>query len=748
MLLVVWPALYCSLSVAQSPAPLSIPDLQLHHAGYVLASVTLPDGSRIVAGAFSSLNGVSRSSLAKVMSDGTVDSSWNPNVTGTSPSINAVAVDGAGNLYVGGFFESVNGFPRSNLARLKPDGSVDQTWNPSPPNNTVSILALDGTGDLFVAGYFTSIGGEPIASLAKLSTTDASVDVTWNPAPDGQVDSLVYDGTYLFVGGEFANIGGQSRNYLAKLDPTGAGLADETWNPQPDAGQYHYVGSLLLDGSGNLYIGGLFSSIGGQSRTNIARLSTTGAGDADSSWNPSPAADSFVKAMALDGSGNVYVGGNFASIGGSQVTNLARLSTEGTGSADGSWNPAPDFNVYSIALSLDGNVVIGGTFLNVGGERHLGFAEVSPAGVVSSSTPDAERPARVSAVAVLPDNSMIVGGYFLKSGEHTRKNILRVNADGTLDQNWDAPADQYVQSLALDGNGNVFVGGIFSSIGGLARSFVAKVSATGTGTVDPDWNPGTDGEVYALGVDAGFVYVGGTYYTIDGHGLLGGFGRVSSDGAGALDTTWNPISEDGFVVTMAFDGSGNVYAGGEFLTGVGGAIINLARFPVAGSGAADESWTPNPSPTTFPTVWSLCLDGNGGLFVGGTFTSIGGQGLSYVAKVSTSGAGNADPSWNPAANARVYALAPDGSGNIYVGGRFTSIGGLSRNYAGKISMAGNGVADSSWNPSPDSFVRTLARAGDDKILAGGDFATIGTELRDGFAEFANDVTFSNGFEGQ
>src|SRR5215831_11136399 len=63
---------------AQSPAPLTVPNLQLQQNGSVLSSVTLPDGSFIVGGTFTSFNSAHRSNIAKFQADGTLDPSWAP----------------------------------------------------------------------------------------------------------------------------------------------------------------------------------------------------------------------------------------------------------------------------------------------------------------------------------------------------------------------------------------------------------------------------------------------------------------------------------------------------------------------------------------------------------------------------------------------------------------------------------------------------------------------------------------------
>ena len=749
---------------AQSPAPLTVPDLQLHSNGSVFASATIAGGGFIVGGNFTSFNSVHRASLAKFHADGTLDPTWAASVDGT---VNSIAVDGSnGDIFIGGAFSEVNGVTRGNLAKLHADGSLDLAWDApvdigfSFSGSGVFALALDGAGDLFLGGTMT--GG-----LAKVSTSGAGVfDPSWSLSFDGTVYALAFDGTSLFVGGNFTSVnpGNIPRNFLAKVSPAGA--VDASWTPQPDANTNYsdptvdVVYAMVLDGSGNLYVGGAFTSMGGDPGppapdpcpgscpghyyAGLAKLSTSGSGAPDPTWRAIGGLSSGVAAtcLLLDGAGHLYVGGPSA----------YRVSTSGAGTAD-SWHPTIDSTINTLAPAQFGGVYAGGAFLNVGGARHFGFAGIDSSGTVSASTPDAEVVGQVYALAPLADGSMIVGGSFLKSGQQARNNILKVQANGTLDSTWNPAADQTVLSLAADGAGNVYVGGTFANIGGKARASVAKVSATGTGAANATWNPSVapaGHPVNALALDGSHVYLGGDFTQVGAQTYNGGLARVSTSAAGAVDTGWipfatDPINDGGTVKSLVLDG-GYLYAGGIFFDE--GGLQYVARYSTAGSGSADASWNPAPNFAFFGNnqVDSLYADGAGSLFIGGIFQSIGPLERNNIAKVSTSGAGDADADWDPSADEQVFALLPDGNGNLYVGGGFFNIGGHARRCIAKVSATGTGTADAKWNSSADDVVRVLALGGvNGDIYAGGDFVATGTEERYGLAAFGTDVLFSNGF---
>ena len=67
----------------------------------------------------------------------------------------------------------------------------------------------------------------------------------------------------------------------------------------------------------------------------------------------------------------------------------------------------------------------------------------------------------------------------------------------------------------------------------------------------------------------------------------------------------------------------------------------------------------------------------------------------------------------------VHSIAVQADGKILAGGNFTSIGGQTRNHIARLD-ATTGLADS-FNPNANSDVYSIAVQADGKILAGGDF---------------------------
>jgi len=196
--------LFQSPRVAAQTAPATLPDLKLSTSSYVSDIAVQDDGKVIIAGDFVSVNDVPRSKLARLNPNGSVDLTWNPKISG---SVSSIAISGS-NIYLGGVFSMLDEPGRVALARVSAvDGSTDKNWGPSVDGG-VSVVAAIGA-DVYVGGYFRLISQLTRSNLAKLSATGiGEVDPEWGPEVNGSVQMLSVIGNDLFVSGDFTRIGG------------------------------------------------------------------------------------------------------------------------------------------------------------------------------------------------------------------------------------------------------------------------------------------------------------------------------------------------------------------------------------------------------------------------------------------------------------------------------------------------------------------------------------------------------------
>lgn len=733
-----------SIGAASGPGPLPQSNLMLYTNGYVTAAALAPDGSIVFGGEFTSVNGTPRGNIARLTPDGTLDSAWNPMADN---AIFALSVDGDGNVYAGGWFTNIGGQQRSGIAKLSGYGSgqADPDWAPKiSGNGSVYALALDGEGSLFAGGNFSSINGESF--VTKLATSGSGIsDAPWSAAANDAVTALAMGPEHtLFVGGNFTAIGGQARAGIAKLASVGSGAADPDWNPGVDG----TVRTLAVTSDGSVFAGGYFLNAGGASHPHLVKLAGSGIGAPDATWNVT--ADGNVYVLTLDATGNLYAGGDFYSIGGQYRRGVARLRTAGSGAADASWNVAADNDVAAIVATNDGRISLGGYFTRIAGQDRRGFALLSSDAAVLPAL-DVELPGTIGALAKQADGGVIAGGLFFRAGPYIRHNLLRIQPDGNLDTDWAPTTDNEVMSLAIGNDGSIFVGGDFSTVNGQSTGSIAKLQADQSGSISPWSSPGFYGEVHSLVLDeTGALYAGGLFSRIYGgpdNLTLAKFNAAY----GYYDASWSPTS-DGVVLSLALGESGNsLFVGGFFMHVDNELRQGLAKVD-ASSGALDTAWTPQ----TDSEVDAMVVDGKGSIYVGGEFHNIGGVTQPYLARLSTTGSGIVDPTWTPTLTGNYYntglqAMALDSLGGLVIGGRFDNVSGVSRANLARISTAGSGTPDPTWDPQIGGslfppLVQALAFDSRANAYVGGQFVSVANQPRNGIAAIPLDSIFANSFE--
>lgn len=222
--------------------------------------------------------------------------------------------------------------------------------------------------------------------------------------------------------------------------------------------------------------------------------------------------------------------------------------------------------------------------------------------------------------------------------------------------------------------------------------------------------------VTAMARSGSTLYVGGAFSHV---GPNTGSGIPLQYGRGIAAPKYAKVN--GEILTAIADAEGGWFIGGSF-TAVGGRPrLHLAHILVGGEVA---EWSPDPN----KQVHALALSG-GTLYVGGQFDSIAGEPRSLIAAVDVA-TGQAT-SWNPGAAAvlaefPVVAALAVRQDTIYAGGNFLSIGGQPRRYLAAVdARTGQALA---WAPAPSYRVTAIALEGNTAYV-GGRFAQIGGQSR-------------------
>jgi hypothetical protein len=726
-------------------AQATLPNLKLSSSGEVYTMLAQPDGKIIIGGAFFLVNNVPRKNLARLNPNGSLDETWNP----PSPNYQVVDMELHGtDLYIAGEFTSVGGIQREKVAKLTTlgSGALDPDWDPESRNNTPPArytIAIHESS-LYIGGSYGIIGGQTRSGLARLNLTDGAADPSWNPAPDGLVESIISNGNDLFIGGSFTQISGQFRQGVAKFDAAGA--IDMNWDPGIQTGG---VSALAIEGA-DLFLGGSFADIGGLAGVNnLAKVNAAGTGEAATpAWTPNP--NNKVTTLAVR-NGDVYLAGYFTSVASQPRQQIAKVSAAGSGELASNWRPSPAFatqfkptfgtfnrSAIRTLLATDSAVFVGGNFQSIDMEVSLGVARLGRVtGTREAGFPaSVQFPGKVYAIARQTDGRLILGGEFLYAGGQPRQNIVRVHRDGTLDTTWAPDIGDTVTSLALD-DGNLFVGGFFTNVGGFQRNYLAKIATQGSDAVDPDWNGGSnthtpfDGAL-ALEIHGPNLFVGGSFTSLGGANR-NNLAKLNASGSGQADPNWNP-SPNSEVGALAIHGD-DLIVGGRF-SSLGG-VSRLAKVSTQGAGAVDTDWTPSPAGFVdgrHSRVSSLLVD-EADLYVGGVFTSIGGQARQCLAKLSVMN-GSADPVWDPIppdtanfCNIRALSLFDT---QLYIGGDFFYLGSHAPYFRGiaRVSKTGAGAVDLDWIAAASltySWTYTFLIDGDNVYMGGTIFTAAGTD---------------------
>jgi uncharacterized delta-60 repeat protein len=480
----------------------------------VFTTALLSDGKIIMGGNFTSVNGTSISRIARLNSDGSLDTTFDPGL-GASSGVRTTAIQTDGKIIIGGNFTSVNGTPRSRIARLNSDGSLDTTFSPgSGANSDVWTTAIQSDGKIIIGGGFTIVNDTSISRIARLNA-DGSLDTTFNPGSgaNGSVwATAVQSDGKIIIGGNFTSVNGSSRSCIARLNSDGS--LDTTFDP--GSGANGIVWDTAVQSDGKIIIGGGFTSVNGMSRSCIARLNSDGS--LDTTFDPGTGANGSVWATAVQSDGKIIIGGGFFSVNGTSRSCIARLNSDG--SLDTTFNPGSDYIVETIAIQSDGKIIIGGWFSFVNGTFRSRIARLNSDGSLDTAfDPGLVESSGVLTTAIQSDGKIIIGGGFFSVNGTSISRIARLNSDGSLDTTFDpgSGVNDWVQTTAIQSDGKIIIGGDFTSVNGTSRNYIARLNSDGS--LDTTFNPGSgasnDVQTTALQSD-GKIIIGGSFTTYDG----------------------------------------------------------------------------------------------------------------------------------------------------------------------------------------------------------------------------------------
>lgn len=556
---------------------------------------------------------------------------------GCNGQVLALAAHPDGRIAVGGSFSSCGSVIARNVAIFDP---ATNSWSSTG-------LAVGQGSAVYALAWFQ---GRLIAggSSGLFAAWDGQAWISLSVPSDGffTIRALVTDGDQLYIGGAFGQLGGQTVLRIARWDGSTMHALGEGTDGE--------VNAIAVRGA-EVYVAGAFSRAGNRTATRVARWDGTTWSSLGSGTQEG--VDRVARAVAVIG-GDVYVGGDFLRAGGQSIRRLARW--DGT-----TWHPLPgengsgvNGNVHTLAAEV-GELWVGGAFDSIGGvltgtvARWSGSSWTPTGGLLDSWV-----------FALAPStNGLVAGGYLGWAGGRPARRVAMLTANG-----WKAmgsiPApglNSWVADFEPYAGGLVLAGG-FTSAGG--ETAVGLVHWAGGGYRRlGNFDLGYPVVAHAEGQD---LYVGGAFLSVDGvfvyriarfdgrswHAMGQGLGHRGL--GNYTDTVWDIVRFQG-----------DLYAAGQF-NFPDFAGYNLARWD--GQQWVPAGWIGRYSGSYWEVPLVMAADPNH-LYVGGTFLSVNGEPIRGIARWNGS-------EWSmlgEGLNGDVYDLAIH-EGQLYAVGDFTASG--------------------------------------------------------------------------
>ncbi|GAA4324655.1 hypothetical protein [Flaviaesturariibacter amylovorans] len=367
--------------------------------------------------------------------------------------------------------------------------------------------------------------------------------------------------------------------------------------PSGGAGPNNSVYASAVQDDGKIVIGGNFSMYNGVSRPRVARINADGSLDA--TFTPVTGANGTVWDIAASGS-SFYIVGSFTTYNGAARHRVARVNSNGTVDASFTTGSTGANNIVrAVGVQSDGKVIIGGDFTDYNGTPVNRIARLNTDGTLDNSfMVGTGLTARVRSLIVQPDNKIILSGDFNSYNGTSRNRFLRLNADGTIDPSFTIGfgSGDYTESLALQNDGKILLGGAAKTYNGTARNHIARTNANGT-------------------LDTGFDPVGGA---------------AIASGTG---TPW--------VRAIEVQNDGKILLGGDFTLFNGASHVRIVRLNANGSvdaGFTSGSGFTIPTSATGAAVRTIRVLNSGDILVGGDFQTYNGVSRGYLALLEGSAA--------------------------------------------------------------------------------------------------------------
>ena len=338
-----------------------------------------------------------------------------------------------------------------------------------------------------------------IFSILCLSQTKGDLDPDFNfstAVANSQARNIIVQNDGKILIGGWITHSTSNKQHLFRLNSNGD--IDNTFNLPSVCTNMNSVYSVALQNDGKIIFGQEVITSGTAVR--FYRLNTNG--DLDATFNNGTGFNDTPYCIKIQNDGKILVGGNFTSYNGTISNRLIRLNTDGT--VDTSFNVSAGFDatVRVIEVQTDGKILVGGDFTTFNGATKRGLVRLNSNGTIDNYFYIGVGPSNnVNSIYIQSDGKILVGGLFGTFNNTSYKNLVRLLSGGSIDTSFNigvgfvnqptnntGDTASRVNSIKISGS-NILVGGLFTSVNNVAKSNF--VSLNMDGSIDSNFNIGT-----------------------------------------------------------------------------------------------------------------------------------------------------------------------------------------------------------------------------------------------------------------
>ena len=665
--------------------------------GKVYSTYIQSDGKIIVGGSFTSYNGINAGRLIRLNSDGSIDTAFNTSTGATTGIIYNIREQTDGKIIIVGSFTKYNGTTVNRVARLLPNGTLDTSFNTGTGSaaNITNIEILDD-GKILLSGNFTSLNGVTSNRIVRLYS-DGKVDDSFNIGTgfDDDVSAMaVQSDNKIILGGKFTTYNGLIANRIIRINEDGSYDSSFLSGSGINSGA---VQIIKIGISGDIMVGGSFTgNYNGVDVNRVFLLNGEGVLKTDIDFGSGPGSASIL-ALENNAEGSWYVGGSFSAFDGLNQGRLAKISPDreyDTGYL--SAGIGFDNSVYKVLPLENKKAMVFGNFKKFNGESTSRIARLSENGLLDTSFNSAKTGANnyIKTAVLQADRKIILGGNFTSYNDTNCNRIIRILPDGSVDNTFNIGYGftSYVYTMAIQPDQKIIVAGSFSSYN-KDSSLLRIARLLPDGTKDASFNVGksADGIIETVLIQPdGKILIGGQFSKFDDHPFAR-LVRLNSDGS--IDSTFKVgTGFDKNVYAIALQSDGKIIVGGAFLNYNGSSQKRIVR--LNNDGSLDTSFD---SGTGFSKadVRSIVIQPDDRILVGGTFSGTY-KNHTALRLIRLLKSGDYDPSFEARLNNKLFSMSFTPDNRLLIGGDFNSVSGVSKHRIAHLKLC---LDSTTWNGS-------------------------------------------------